>query len=462
MGHSRRTGGAIAVLAVLTGPLVAQQDGITITHVGVVDVMAGRVLLNRTVDIEGRTIHSIRTGAGPARGTVVDGTGMFLIPGLWDMHVHTGSAPDVYLPVLVGYGILGARDTHSVLETVVAAKRAVAAGTRIGPRLFVAGELVDGERGVNPQARKVKTEEEARAAVRALKAGGADFVKMYSALSRDLYFAIADEAKKAGIPYAGHVTPSITAAEASAAGQRTYEHLIGIEAGTSSDEAAILADQWASALTGVFKWPDAARIRTTYDSAKTAALFALLRKNQTWQVPTLIVSRQIGSLVDGLPSPAHEQRFIDKNTRQMWSMMTDPRFAAFIKGPHDLHPLDLELVGRMYRAGVPILAGTDFPNPYVYPGSSLHEELGLLVKAGLPPAAALRAATSEPARFFGLTDSLGTVATGKIADLVLLDANPLMDIGATRRIRAVIQGGRLLDRAALDKLLTDAEAQAQR
>lgn len=452
----------VALFSVLSGPLVAQQDGITITHVGVVDVLAGRVLPNRTVVIEGRTIRTIATGAAPARGTVVDGTGKFLIPGLWDMHVHTGSAPDVYLPVLVGYGILGARDTHSVLETVTAARDAVARGTRIGPRLFVGGELVDGERSVNPQARKVKTEAEARAAVRALKAGGADFVKVYSALSRELYFAIADEARQAGIPYAGHVTPAITAAEASAAGQRTYEHLIGIEAGTSSDEAAILADQWASALTGVFKWPDAGRIRATYDSAKAEALFGLLRKNQTWQVPTLIVSRQIGSLVNGLPAPVAEQRFVDRNTRQMWSGMADPRFAAFIKGPHDLHPLDLELVGRMYRAGVPILAGTDFPNPFVYPGSSLHDELGLLVQAGLPPAAALRAATSEPARFFGLTDSLGTVARGKVADLVLLDGNPLADIAATRRIRAVIQGGRLLDRAALDRLLNDAEAAARR
>lgn len=434
---------------------------IAITHVGVVDVIAGRVLPNRTVVIAGRTIRSIGRTAAPAGATVVDGTGKFLIPGLWDMHVHTGSAPDIYLPVLVGYGILGARDTHSQLATVVEAKRAVAAGTRVGPRLFVAGELVDGARSVNPQARKVTTEAEARAAVQALKTGGADFVKVYSALSRELYLAIADEARKAGLPYAGHVTPAITAAEASARGQRTYEHLIGIEAGTSREEAAILAEQWADALTGVFRWPDAGRIRATYDSARAAALFATLRKNQTWQVPTLIVSRQIGSLVDGLPAPVPEQRFVDRNTRQMWAGMADPRFAAFIKGPHDLHPLDLELVGAMYRAGVPILAGTDFPNPYVYPGSSLHDELGLLVKAGLPPAAALRTATSEPARFFGIADSLGTVAPGKVADLVLLDADPLADIGATRQIRAVIQGGRLLDRAALDRLLDQGAAAAR-
>ncbi len=440
---------------------------VVLAAVNVVDVTTGRVQPEMDVSITGRFITRIAPAApNPRATTVVEARGLYLIPGLWDMHVHVATMPgtsEVFLPALVGYGVLGARDTHSNLDSVVAAKRAIAAGTRVGPRLFVSGELVDGVNSVNPAARQVSTEAEARAQVQNLKAGGADFVKVYSALSRALYFAIADEAKKAGIPFAGHVTPTVTALEASNAGQRTFEHMIGVEAGTSRDEAAILAENWAAVAKKAFKWADAARIRATHDSAKTAALFEALVRNQTWQVPTLIVSRQVGSLMDGVPTAVPADRFIGKAVRGMWAAMGSMgSMGAFVKGIHDLHPLDVELVGKMYRAGVPILAGTDFPNPYVYPGASLHDELALLVKAGLPAAAALRAATSEPARFLGLSDSLGTVTVGKVADLVLLTADPLADIANTASIQAVIQGGRVLDRASLDRLLLSAEAAAQR
>lgn len=456
-----------AITLVLTG-CVKTPDGalpdVVLAAVNVVDVTTGRIQQGMDVSITGRFITNIAPAVSSPRAiSVVESRGFYLIPGLWDMHVHVATIPgtaEVFLPALVGYGVLGVRDTHSNLDSVVAAKRAIAAGSRVGPRLFVSGELVDGVNSVNPAARRVSTEAEARAQVRALKQGGADFVKVYSALSRELYFAIADEARKAGIPYAGHVTPAVTALEAANAGQRTFEHLIGVEAGTSRDETLILAENWAAVAKKAFKWSDAARIRATQDSAKTAVLFEAFKRNQTWQVPTLIVTRQVGSLVDGVPAAVPADRFIGKSVRAMWSGMGS--MAAFVKGTHDLHPLDLELLGKMYRAGVPILAGTDFPNPYVYPGASLHDELALLVKAGLPAAAALRAATSEPARFLGLSDSLGTVAVGKVADLVLLTADPLTDIANTTKIQAVIQGGRVLDRASLDRLLLGAEAAAQR
>ncbi len=458
----------LAAITLILAGCAKTPDGpppdVVLAAVNVVDVTTGQIERGMDVSITGRFITKIAPAvSNPRAVTVVEARGLYLIPGLWDMHVHVATMPgtsEAFLPALVGYGVLGARDTHSNLDSVVAAKRAIAAGSRVGPRLFVAGELVDGANSVNPAARRVSTEAEARAQVRALKQGGADFVKVYSALSRDLYFAIADEAKKIGIPYAGHVTPAITALEASNAGQRTFEHVIGVEAATSRDEAAILAENWAAVAKKTFKWSDAARIRATHDSAKTAALFEAFKRNQTWQVPTLIVTRQIGSLVDGVPAAVPADRFIGKSVRGMWAAMGS--MGAFVKGTHGLHPLDLELVGQMYRAGVPILAGTDFPNPYVYPGASLHDELALLVKAGLTPAAALRAATSEPARFLGLSDSLGTVAVGKVADLVLLTADPLADIANTTTIQAVIQGGRVLDRASLDRLLLSAETAAQR
>ena len=460
----RLLGPAALLLGACAKPPTGPPPDVVLAAVNVVDVTTGLVRQAMDVSITGRLISAIVPATSKPRATtVIEARGLYLIPGLWDMHVHVATIPGtsaVFLPAMIGYGVLGARDTHSNLDSVVAAKRAIAAGSRVGPRLFVSGELVDGVNSVNPTARRVATDAEARAQVRALHEGGADFVKVYSALSRDLYLAIADEAKKVGIPYTGHVTPAVTALEASNAGQRTFEHMIGVEAGTSRDEAVILAENWAAVAKKAFKWSDAARIRGTRDSAKTATLFGAFARNQTWQVPTLIVTRQIGSLVDGVPAAVPADRFIGQSVRGMWTAMGS--MADFVKGTHDLHPLDVELVGEMFRAGVPILAGTDFPNPYVYPGASLHDELALLVKAGLPPAAALRAATSEPARFLGLSDSLGTVAVGKVADLVLLAGDPLVDIANTTAIRAVMQGGRLLDRAALDRLLADAEAAAKR
>ena len=141
--------------------------------------------------------------------------------------------------------------------------------------------------------------------------------------------------------------------------------------------------------------------------------------------------------------------YIPKTLRKLWESMPAD-LNARIGALGEFHST---LIAPLNRAGVPILAGTDLANPYVYPGFGLHDELGLLVRAGLTPAEALRTATINPARFLGVTDSLGVVAPGKIADLVLLDANPLQNIANTRKIRAVIQGGRLLDRHALDGLL---------
>jgi imidazolonepropionase-like amidohydrolase len=227
--------------------------------------------------------------------------------------------------------------------------------------------------------------------------------------------------------------------------------------GTSSEEAKIKAEEVEAMDQKHGSIPDADRLRATYDSAKAAALFVRFRRNDTWQVPTLVVLSQPGQLAQGgHPTDDSLVAYIPKALRDYWHSVP-PEFAAKMGALYRVHA---DLIGQINRAGVPILAGTDCPNPYVYPGFSLHDELGLLVRAGLTPAEALRTATINPARFLGLTDSLGVVATGKVADLVLLDGNPLQDIANTKRIRAVIQGGRLLDRSTLDRLLARAKALA--
>jgi imidazolonepropionase-like amidohydrolase len=453
----------LALAALLSKRASAQDATLFIQHVAVVDVVAGRVLPDMTVEIRGRTIAAmdstprIRLTRG---AKMVDGRGKYLIPGLWDMHVHLSfpeGAAQIFLPLMVANGVLGARDMHSFLAPIISLKRAVATGAQIGPRLFVAGTAVDGLNSYLPGARIVHSPEEARTAVRELRAAGVDFIKVYSSLPKDLYLAVAGEAKSDGIPFVGHVPYQVTAAEASDAGQKSLEHLTEVDVGTSSDEAAIKAEELEAMNQKHGYIPDPARLKATFDSAKTTALFERFRRNGTWQVPTLSVFYQERQIAEPRLSGNDSLLvYIPKMLRDYWrSLPVDIATKMLALGA-----VHSDLVGRLNRAAVQMLAGSDCPNPFVYPGFSLHDELGLLVRSGLTPTEALRTATVNPAIFLGVTDSLGTVARGKVADLVLLDANPLTDIANTRRIRAVIQGGRLLNRRALDAMLANAKSRA--
>jgi imidazolonepropionase-like amidohydrolase len=449
---------AIACLTPLVGGQRVALPSLYITHVAVVDVIAGSAQPDMTVEIDGRTIASIK----PARDVlirsgvrVIDGRSKYLIPGLWDMHVHVSwpaGAAQIYLPVLVANGVLGARDMHGMLPAIDSIRHAVVSGRQIGPRLFIAGPAIDGPNSYLPGARIVSTPDEGRKAVKELKASGVDFIKVYSSLPKDLYYAVADAAKSEGIPFLGHVPYALTAAEASDAGQRELEHLTEVDVGTSTDEAKIKAEELEAMAQKHGYVPDAARLRATFDSAKAAALFDRFRRNETWQCPTLIVLQALGDRASGHAASDSLLVYMPNLIRKYWQTMPAD-LSTRIGALAEFHSA---LIAPINRAGVPILAGSDVANPYVYPGFSLHDELGLLVRAGLTPAEALRTATINPARFLGLTDSLGVVALGKVADLVLLDANPLQNIGNTRKIGAVIQGGRFFDRRALDGLLSGA------
>ena len=456
-----RTAFVVLSLAVICSTRVLGQDApLFIRHVAVVDVDAGKVVPDMTVEIRGRTIAAMTGGnvRAPRGATLIDGRGKYLIPGLWDMHVHlsfpTGAA-QIFLPVMVANGVLGARDMHSFLEPIVALKRAVASGAQVGPRLFIAGQAVDGPNSYLPAARVVNSVDEARQAVKELKAAGVDFIKVYSSLPKDLYLAVAAEAKSEGIPFVGHVPYPLTAAEASDAGQRSLEHLTEVDVGTSTDEASIKAEELEAMNQKHGYIPDPARLKSTFDSAKAAALFQRFRRNDTWQVPTLVVLDQEREIADSaLQRNDSLLAYIPKMLRNYWRSLPIEIATKMVA----LSAFHADLIRPLNRAGVRLLAGSDTPNPFVYPGFSLHDELSLLVKAGLTPAEALRTATLNPATFLGVSDSLGTVARGKVADLVLLDANPLVDIANTKRIRAVIQGGRLLNRRALDSMLASARA----
>ena len=456
----------------------AKPRSLALTHVTLIDTTGGPAKPDMTVVIAGNRIIEVAKSdqiRPPSNTETVNANGKFLIPGLWDMHVHWYEKD--YLPLFIANGVTGTRQMYGA-PVFKQWRKEIEAGELLGPHLLIPSPIVDGPKPVWPGSIAVANASEGRQAVIQVKRGGADFVKVYSLLSRDAYFAIADESKKQGIPFEGHVPDSVTLEEASNAGQVSVEHLTGVLAACSSREAELLKSAQATVEaidagqlpTVRYSGPEfRARQKLaleTYSSQKAETVFGELKKNHTWQCPTLTVLRSMAYSED--PSFANDPRlkYLPRDIVSSW----DPKADPFLKNKtaedwaisKKVFSKDLELVGAMERAGVEILAGTDTLNPYCLPGFSLHDELGLLVQAGLTPLQALQAATLNSARFMGRENDLGTVAPGKIADLVLLDANPLEEIGNTRKISAVVFGGKFFSRAALDDMLTKIGALASR
>jgi imidazolonepropionase-like amidohydrolase len=443
--------------------LYAQPTSIAFTNVSVIDVVAGETKPGQTVVVTGRTIAAVGpmdTVRVPSNARVIRGDGKYLIPGLWDAHVHWYDRD--LLSLFIANGVTGVRIMWGFALHREWARDAEA-GTLVGPRVHTAGSIIDGPRPVWPTSTSVKNDAEARQAVRDTKAMGANFAKVYSLLPRDLYLAIADEARKQGIPFVGHVPNAVSVREASDAGQRSVEHLTGIALAVSSREDELrqqLVDGGATFNRGQF---DRA-VYESFDQAKASALFTRFRQNGTWQSPTLVVLRNTSNLTD--PSLASDPRlkYMPGSVKRQWDPKGDARVRSLT--PDDIafakrnFARQEELVRGMNRAGVPIVAGTDTVNPYCFPGFSLHDELTLLVEAGLSPMQAVQAATINVARLVGRDKELGTIGAGKLADLVLLDADPIRSIQNTQRINMVMSNGRLWDRPALDRLLRDAESVA--
>ncbi|HKP85004.1 MAG TPA: amidohydrolase family protein [Blastocatellia bacterium] len=464
---------ALLLILLLPATLVAQarQESqprwLVFNHVTVIDMTGAAPRPDMTVVVTGDRITLIDKNIMikmPEGAQAIDGTGKFLIPGLCDMHVHAFTK-DYFFPLFIANGITGVRDMFGPLPDIKKWRAEIEEGTTLGPRIVAAGPIVDGPKPVWPGSIAVSNADEGRKAVQRVKEGGSDFVKVYNMLPRDAYFAIAEEAKRQGMVFAGHVPTSVSAAEASDAGQKSIEHLTGILLACSAKEAEIRKEAEArqsgmGSLLVTFIG-DQAKALDSFDEKKAAQLFARFVKNKTWMSPTLTVLRAIAFVGDAdFRNDARLNYVPDYLKSTMWGPTA---FGLNVRTPEDnarakrVFQKQLELVGAMKRAGVEFIAGTDTPNPYVFPGFSLHDELALLVKAGFTPMEALQAATRDAAKYLGRLDSLGTVEKGKLADLVLLDANPLTDIGNTKKIRAVVLGGKLVDRAALDEMLAKIE-----
>jgi len=444
MNIVRRLSALLLALSLSSTALFAQQrrgsrpQPLVFTHATVIDATGAPAQPDMTVVITGDRITSLgRFGKVriPRGARVVNATGKFLIPGLWDMHFHSGNYKDgrKTLPVLVANGITGVRDMASPLEDVLRLRKEIDAGDFVGSRMAVAGPILQGPLPFQMSLlRSINNEREAKQVVADLKKSGVDFLKVGDALPRDLYFVLATGAKRQGISFVGHLPVSVSAAEASNAGQRSIEHFGSVrfhgvllacstregelsQAVKGLLEAAKKGDE--SADTKLFRAELIKPLLDSFSDEKAAALFAQFAKNYTWQTPTLVALRSVWS------SKRKELRG------------EDDRYADRIWQKY------LEMVNAMSRAGVMILAGTDLPSEKSV--SPLHEELSLLVQAGLTPMEALQSATRNPAKFLGL-NSFGTVERGKVADLVLLDANPLENISNTRRVAAVMLRGEMV------------------
>ena len=475
------------LIATVAGAAVLAGQGTTplaITNVTIIDG-TGAPGRPGTVVVRDETIAEVlAAGAPPAGARVVDGTGRFLIPGLWDMHVHLATRPDaslaeeMILPLLLAHGIVGVRDMGGPPERLRDLRTKITAGEVTGPRILTPGPFVDGAGDADPMFRRVTDAASPYGVVQGLATAGVDFVKAQAGLRPDVHAALVKAAGDARLHVAGHIPIAMTAEEVIASGQRTVEHISPALVGDgllllacSSQAPALLAELRAierdrgGADASLIAQREAVLRRQmvdTYDPARAQALGRSMRDRDIWIVPTLIWSGSLRPQTrtdDGreLPMeyvPASLRTRLTEGRRRFMARQTEETLAA----ARAVAIASVRAVGDLHRAGARVLAGTDSFDAFVLPGVSLHQELRLLVDGGLTPIEALQAATRRAADARGVGAREGTIAAGKVADLLLLDADPSLDIGNTTRIRAVVRGGRLHDRQALDALLREVRA----
>ena len=463
-GISRLAAACLAIL-LAAGACVpapeAPQSGIAISNVTVIDAVSGE-RPGQTVLVDGDRIVAV----GPSDSVYfsaseqIDGTGKFLIPGLWDMHVHltfderfTPTMPEMF----IRYGITSVRDTGGLMAKVAPVVERMRAEGAIAPRVFFSGPLLDGVPvvydGIDAPEIGVPTldAEAARARVADLKAQGVDFIKIYEMVSPEVFAALIQAAAAHDLPIAAHVPLSM---RASTAGPHvnSMEHLRNVELdcagnaetllGTRLEELASGGDSSGMMLRTALHNLQRMDAVAALDEERCAAVLATLRN--TIQVPTARLNALSMFPVFQRDDWAAAVTGIPEAVREQWSGPSSSGIPAAVQRDTSYAQYTLDMIARMHEAGVPIGAGTDTPIALAIPGYSLHSELEVLVAAGLTPLEALGAATVQPARFFSLEDEMGAIAPGMRADLVLLDANPLADIGNTRIIDRVIARGRLM------------------
>jgi len=466
-------------------PVSETDNAWKIHNVSVVDTRTGTVLPDQSVIIIDNRIASVGPSGdvhAPPSTKSIDGSGKFLIPGLWDAHMHTSGIAEsrnAILPLLIANGVTGARsmaadclglgdECGETIYDVNMWREEIAAGTLVGPRLVAASFYTNGPDSleessvINPG-----NAEHARAYARLLNDRGVDLIKVYSGMYREAFFAMADEARELGLEFGGHVPLTVRASEASDAGMSTIEHITGFLDECSTKEEALRPTLVASyseldVLSNAF-WPTLIELAETFDDQKCQQLYERLAANGTWHVPTL----NVDAFYAGLESPREDWRddpnikYVPRTEVELWNRLEHDYFEGLENYKQALQPhfqKSFEITQDTHRAGVSMMAGSDAGEYGIVWGFSLHDALQYLVEAGLSELDALQTVTLDPARYRGMEDQLGTIENGKLADLVLLNANPLEDISNTRAIETVVANGRVFRRNDLDDVLRNVEA----
>jgi imidazolonepropionase-like amidohydrolase len=428
-----------------------QDKPIAFVDVNLIPMDKEQVLRNRTVIVRHDKVAEIAETdklVVPKDAVRIDGRGKFLMPGLADMHTHTWAEADFLL--FIANGVTTIRNMWGTHRQLAWRKR-IANGSMLGPTIFTAGPLLDGSPPVWNSSRVIVTPEEAEKEVAEEKKRGYDFVKVYNRLSLEAYQAVLDSARKLRMPVAGHVPDAVGLERALEAGQDSIEHLTGYIEAIQTDNSPV---------RDKFDLPSRRKLIDFVDEKKIPQIIAATRKANTWNCVTLVVHQKSVSAADAkklLEDP--RMRFVPPSRLARWDPSKDFRLK-------DMTALDFErmqrryimrvrLTGELHRAGARVLLGTDNPNPFVIPGFSVHEELQNLVKAGLSPYEAIKAGTKESAEFLDASAEFGTVEVGKRADLILLEANPLENVGSVSSPLGVMVRGRWFPKVELLRMLDE-------
>lgn len=460
----------VVLLTVGSQTLYAQpRPDLLIRHVTIVDVEHAHILGDQAVATLGSTIVAVGNDAEVAANWrahhIVDARGRYLIPGLWDMHVHFGGGPELIdenkalLPLYVAYGITTVRDCSGDLaEEVLAWRRAIAAGTLFGPSLLSSGPKIEGIHPIWKGTIETGSRADVDAAIARLKQLEVDFVKITdNTLDPQLFLYAVERGRAAGFKVSGHIPMALTVHQAVEAGISSIEHLDYAFKAGAKDEAAIAAD---FATGRIDRSELERRIYSGFDTATAMRAYHELAQRGVYVTPTLNGSRILAYLDRDKHSQDDYLAYIGPGLRKTyeWRIQRAAQADAnAIEQRHAHYERMATVLPLLQQAGVTIMAGTDagFLNSFNYPGVGLHEELALYVDKGLTAAQALAAATRAGPAWFGRLDEFGSITAGRRADLVLLDGNPLDDIRATRSIHAVILRGTVYDRPALDRLLKE-------
>jgi imidazolonepropionase-like amidohydrolase len=466
----------VAALLALAAPAAARERAdLLIRNATIVDIARGKLVPSQAVAITGNTITAVDRDRSMGRrftaARQVDASGKFIMPGLWDMHVHFGGGPELIaenkalLPVYVAYGVTTVRDCAADLSASVLEWRdGVASGRLLGPTIFTSGPKLEGYKPIWKGTLEVGTPADVEAALDKLQAMNVDFVKITdNTLKPDIFLYAVREAKRRGMKTSAHTPYALTIERAVEAGLGSIEHIDYLIKAGSPKEAEIGAAYAAGKLT-YGQASDA--FVDSFDPTYARKAYRALARRGVYVTPTLNMGRILAYLDREDHSTDPALALIGPGLRKTYQWRIDRAAKATpaeVAARHKEYELSKRVLPMLAEAGIPILAGTDagYLNSFNYPGEALHEELERYVEAGFTPQQALVSATIAGPRFLGRAARYGAVGPGRTADLLILDGNPLRNIAATRSIRAVVLHGRLLDRAALDRLILQAKTSAR-